>query len=90
MLWLVFGFAGLTHIPLQAWRHTKRGRPKMSAKLLRVLSQLRPDLKAVAAQGAGEEPQRVSVCFRVLVFFQYVKPRCRFAHQTCSHCEPQW
>ena len=33
---------------LQAWRHAKRGRPKMSAKLLKVLGQQRPDLAAVS------------------------------------------
>ena len=33
--------------PSQAWRHAKRGRPKMSAKLLRVLGLQRPDLAEV-------------------------------------------
>ena len=35
----------LTH---QVWRHARKGRPKMSAKLLSVLRQQRPDLAAIA------------------------------------------
>jgi hypothetical protein len=37
----------------QAWRHAKHGRPKMSAKLLRVLGQQRPDLAAVSERSVS-------------------------------------
>ena len=36
-----------------AWRHTLRGRPKMSAKWLAVMRLQRPDLAAVAGGWAG-------------------------------------
>ncbi len=36
------------HHPRQAWRRTKKGRPKMSVKLLAALRDTRPDLAAVA------------------------------------------
>lgn len=54
-----------------AWRHTKRGRPKMSAKWLATLRAARPDLAAIAgAAGCGAEcragPARCMLSKRLL------------------------